>query len=165
MGTACDFAKQEDISEPESVSEAESVVETESVSETESVVETESVSEAESIVETESISEPEIVAESEKDLSGEYYNPIDGVDATTLSIRNNGDGTYAVDLVIFRLTSLEDCVGKYQDGIFTFTDTDAAGNSITWQITDAGDHLVATVVDSTWEYLANQSAYEFYPIP
>ena len=88
----------------------------------------------------------------------------DGAGGNTLSIRKNADGTYAVELSIYRLTTQDDGVGKRDGDVLTFTATDAAGNPMTWEAAAEDGVLVVTVVRSTWGLLAEGEQFIFEPV-
>lgn len=88
----------------------------------------------------------------EGDIAGMYRYD---VDESSLFIAQEADGSYRVELELFRLTYIDDFVGKYENGILTVTGTDAAGNPITAEIAFSGEEAVLTFTDSAWEYLEN----------
>lgn len=92
------------------------------------------------------------------DLSGDYVCPTDD---STLSITLKSDGSYSAELNLFRLTSIDDFKGKYENGIFVMTGTDSAGNPITAEIAFSGEQVTLIFTDSTWEYLENGTKYVF----
>lgn len=92
------------------------------------------------------------------DLSGDYVCPTDD---STLSITLNNDGSYSAELNLFRLTSIDDFKGKYENGIFVMTGTDSAGNPITAELAFSGEQVTLIFTDSTWEYLENGTQYVF----
>lgn len=95
--------------------------------------------------------EESVTLRSSEDTSivGKYYNPEDGL----LSITDNSDGTYGVELSIYRLTTQDDGVGQFIDGEFIFTATDASGNPMKWKAVKDDNSIKISVVESTWEYL------------
>lgn len=92
------------------------------------------------------------------DLSGDYVCPTDD---STLSITLKSDGSYSAELNLFRLTSIDDFRGKYENGIFVMTGTDSAGNPITAELAFSGEQVTLIFTDSTWEYLENGTKYVF----
>lgn len=92
------------------------------------------------------------------DLSGDYVCPTDD---STLSITLKSDGSYSAELNLFRLTSIDDFKGKYENGIFVMTGTDSAGNPITAELAFSGEQVTLIFTDSTWEYLENGTKYVF----
>jgi len=97
-------------------------------------------------------------------FEGAYEVSADGPGGTTLSIRRNDDGTYAVELSIYRLTTQDDGVGKWDGNVLTFTATDAAGNPMTWEAVAEDGALAVTVVRSTWSLLAEGEQFIFEPV-
>jgi predicted secreted protein len=79
---------------------------------------------------------------------------------TGISLTKNADGTYAVSIWIYRLTSMDDGVGVIEDGIMKVTITDAAGNKMLWEISVEDDSLKAVVTESTWMYLFNGDEFK-----
>lgn len=92
------------------------------------------------------------------DLSGDYVCPTDD---SMLSITLKSDGSYSAELNLFRLTSIDDFKGKYENGIFVMTGTDSAGNPITEELAFSGEQVTLIFTDSTWEYLENGTKYVF----
>ena len=103
-------------------------------------------------------SNPQEVENTTVDLSGDYVCPTDD---STLSITLNSDGSYSAELNLFRLTSIDDFKGKYENGIFVMTGTDSAGNPITAELAFSGEQVTLIFTDSTWEYLENGTKYVF----
>lgn len=92
------------------------------------------------------------------DLSGDYVCPTDD---STLSITLKSDGSYSAELNLFRLTSIDDFKGTYENGTFVMTGTDSAGNPITAELAFSGEQVTLIFTDSTWEYLENGTKYVF----
>lgn len=92
------------------------------------------------------------------DLSGDYVCPTDD---SMLSITLKSDGSYSAELNLFRLTSIDDFKGKYENGIFVMTGTDSAGNPITEELAFSWEQVTLIFTDSTWEYLENGTKYVF----
>ena len=78
-----------------------------------------------------------------------------------LEIAKGEDGTYIVQIGIFRLTTLEDGVGELTKEGMVFTATDASGNPISGIITVEDQIATVTFTDSTWGYLENGSTYKY----
>ncbi len=89
---------------------------------------------------------------------GEFTSSYDG---STLSIAQNDDGTFAVNVDIFRLCSLEDGIGTFEDHKMSFTANDPNGNKLSGMIyRDNDNSLVVKITDSTWDYLPNGETFE-----
>ncbi|MBQ9983498.1 MAG: hypothetical protein IJP29_02810 [Lachnospiraceae bacterium] len=88
------------------------------------------------------------------------YNDYDN-NEPSLTISLNTDGSYHVQMEIFRLTSLDDGVGSLTDRGLEFVATDAAGNPIKGLITLEGNEAVVTFTDSTWELITNGDSYRY----
>lgn len=78
-----------------------------------------------------------------------------------LEIAKGEDGTYIVQIGIFRLTTLEDGVGELTKEGMVFTATDASGDPISGIITVEDQIATVTFTDSTWGYLENGSTYKY----
>ncbi len=89
---------------------------------------------------------------------GTYRSPVDGSD---LIITDKGKGEYGVQVGLFRLTSLDDGVGKITPDGLRFAATDAAGNPILGLITLDGGNALLTFTNSAWEYLPSGTWIEF----
>lgn len=93
------------------------------------------------------------------DISGTYGCPDED---STISISADADGFYHAEVLLFRLTAIDDFSGKYENGILAMTGTDAAGDPIAVEITFSDRQATLTFTDSTWEYLENGTQYVFY---
>jgi len=89
---------------------------------------------------------------------GEYTDPNDG---SFLQIGKNTNSEPSIKIGLFRLTDIDDGIGKVSDNALTFTATDAAGNPIKGKITLDGDTATLVFTESTWEYLPNGTSYHF----
>ena len=75
-------------------------------------------------------------------------------DGSTLSIAEKGDGTFRVDISIFRLCNLENGEGTFRNHVMTFDMDDPNGESMTGRIfRDSDNSLIIEITDSTWNYL------------
>jgi len=88
---------------------------------------------------------------------GEFKNQDDG---STLVISRAENG-YNVSVKLFRLTEINDCIGKLKDGTLIFSGIDASGKPISGTITVEGDSAKLVFTDSTWEYLPKGSTFTF----
>lgn len=89
--------------------------------------------------------------------AGEYTSSYDG---STMTITDNNDGTYNVDLSLYRLTTLDDCVGTMDGDKMTVEAVDPNEGKMVLEITAESDGtLTVTVTDSTWELLSNGTAF------
>ncbi len=81
-------------------------------------------------------------------------------DGSTLTITNNGDGTYKVDIELFRLCSLENGVGTLEGDQMTFVVDDPNGEKLTGAITrDSNNVFTVTITESSWPLLANGDSF------
>lgn len=78
-----------------------------------------------------------------------------------LEIAKGKDGSYIIQIGIYRLTSLSDGVGELTAEGMKFTATDAADNPISGVITVEGEAATVTFTDSTWEYLENGASFSY----
>lgn len=77
-------------------------------------------------------------------------------DESVLTISDNGDGTFGIDLSITRLCSLENGVGTFEDHKMAFTIQDPSENELSGEIyRDSDNSLTVKITDSTWTYLPN----------
>ena len=82
-------------------------------------------------------------------------------DDSTLTIAENSDGTFDVDLSVTRLCSLEDGVGTFDEHKMTFTVKDPSGNDMTGMIyRDSDNSLCVKITESTWELLPTDEVLE-----
>ena len=68
---------------------------------------------------------------------------------------------YNVSIRLFRLTEINDCIGKLKDSILIFTGTDVSGNPISGEISISGNTAKLVFTDSTWDYLPAGTTYIF----
>jgi len=78
-----------------------------------------------------------------------------------LHIGRKDDGSYDVKIGIFRLTEIDDGVGKAVKDRLEFSATDAAGNPIGGCISFVSDTAVVTFTSSTWEYIQNGDSFRY----
>lgn len=90
---------------------------------------------------------------------GEYLDS--DVGEPNLEIAKQPDGTYLVQIGIYRLASLSDGSGEITAEGMTFTATDPAGNPIRGIITIEDKTATVTFTDSTWDYLENGAAFQY----
>lgn len=75
-------------------------------------------------------------------------------DESTLTITDNGDGTFKVDITIVKLCNLENGVGTFEDHKMTFDVDDPNGDKLSGVIyMDSDNSLTVKITDSTWNYL------------
>ena len=88
---------------------------------------------------------------------GEYLDS--DVNEPMLTIEEDKDGKYKIEIGIFRLTSIDDGIGELTEDGLKFTATDAAGNPIGGIITLDGNVATVTFTDSTWGYIQNGDTF------
>lgn len=89
---------------------------------------------------------------------GEY---LDDNKDPNLEIAKGEDGKYKVQIGIFRLAVLDDCVGELTEEGMSFIATDMAGNPISGIIMVENQTATVIFTDSTWEYIENGASYEY----
>ncbi len=101
--------------------------------------------------------------ESETDLYVGEYNSYD-INEPELQIKKNDDGTYLIQIGIYRITTLNDCIGVEVDDRIEFSTTGREeGREVTGTITVEND--IATVkLQADWsEYLfKGVNEYKYY---
>lgn len=102
------------------------------------------------------------VGDRERELNdyflGEHESSYDG---STLTITDNGDDTFRVDLDLFRLCTLENGTGTFADHKMNFTVVHPGGDTISGVIyRDSDNSLVVKITDSTFDYLPNGSVID-----
>lgn len=82
---------------------------------------------------------------------GEHTSSYDG---STLNITDNNDGTFAVNMDIFRLCSLENGVGTFEDHKMYVDFDDPNGEKMSVVIyRDSDNSLTVKITESIWDYL------------
>ncbi len=75
-------------------------------------------------------------------------------DDSTLTISDNGDGTFKIDISITRLCDMEGGAGSFADHKMNFTIDDPNGEKMTGVIyRDSDNSLTVKITDSTWTYI------------
>ena len=103
-------------------------------------------------------------------FDGSFYDPQTGEAA--LQIGRNEDGTYHVEIGIYRLTNLDDGVGtlvevtpgdEFNEAVqeLHFTATDANGAPISGVVTLGYNTVTVTFTDSTWPLLESGTSFVF----
>lgn len=103
-------------------------------------------------------------------FAGDFYDPETGEAA--LQIGRNADGTYHVEIGIYRLTNLDDGVGtlvevtpgdEFNEAVqeLRFTATDANGAPISGTVALGYNTATVTFTDSTWPLLENGTSFVF----
>ena len=108
--------------------------------------------------ENQATTEERVINPVTEDITGMYACPVDD---STLSITAESENCYRVELILFRLTCIDDFIGKYESNVLTVSGTDSARNAITSEITFSDEQAVLTITDTTWEYLENGTQYIF----
>lgn len=82
-------------------------------------------------------------------------------DEPNLFITKQDDGSYRVEVGIFRLTFLDDGIGTADRHGLSFTATDACGEPIGGVITLQADTATVTFTSSNWELIENGSTFKY----
>ena len=111
-----------------------------------------------------SLSDPDLAGL--ENLTGEYeyegeYNSYD-IDEPALEIKKNDDGTYQIQIDLFRLWSFYDDAGKVTEEGLEFTAAGPSGNGMNGVIKLEGDIAVVTIFGQEWLDFAGLSEYRFY---
>lgn len=85
------------------------------------------------------------------DYSGVYEYNVENHDPK-VTITKSPDGSYKVELYIYRITCVESDEVSVCDGYLTFSATDAAGDPIKGKITLTNEGCILSMT-STWSYL------------
>lgn len=82
-------------------------------------------------------------------------------DESSLTISDNNDGTFRVDISIIRLCNMENGVGTFEDHKMNFVIDDPSGEKLSGVIyRDSDNSLTVKITDSTWTYLPNDELIE-----
>lgn len=96
-------------------------------------------------------------AEIEEYFLGSFMTENEEVD---LTISDNGDGTYGVRFGIFRLCSMDEGVGTYDEHKISFTTIDPSGEPMEGVIyRDSENSLTLKITNSTWGYIESDTEY------
>ena len=97
---------------------------------------------------------------SEVDYVGQYLD--EDNNEPNLFIVSLPDGSYSVEIGIFRLTNIDDGIGTVTPDGLSFTATDANGDPIGGVITLQGDTATVTFTNSTWTYIENGDYFRYF---
>lgn len=95
------------------------------------------------------------------DLYEGEYNSYD-IDEPALEIKKKDDGTYQIQIDLFRLWSFYDDAGKVTEEGLEFTAEGPSGNGMNGVIKLEGDIAVVTIFGQEWLDFAGLSEYRFY---
>lgn len=90
---------------------------------------------------------------------GTYYDF--DVNEPMLQISKEDDGTYKIQIGIFRLVQLDDCVGKRGDDGIEFTGTTPNGKEIQGSITLEEDVATVTFLSPEWSEYSSEKEYQY----
>ena len=89
------------------------------------------------------------------------YNSYD-INEPALEIKKNDDGTYQIQIDLFRLYLLRDGIGKETEDRLEFAATGPGGNEVNGVIRLEEDIAVVTICGQEWLDFAGLSEYRFY---
>ena len=89
------------------------------------------------------------------------YNSYD-INEPALEIKKNDDGTYQIQIDLFRLYLLRDGIGKETEDRLEFAATGPGGNEVNGVIRLEEDIAVVTIYGQEWLDFAGLSEYRFY---
>lgn len=82
-------------------------------------------------------------------------------DESVLTISENEDGTFDIDLSVTKLCSLENGIGTFEDHKMTFVVQDPSENELSGVIyRDSDNSLVVKITNSTWELLTTDEVLD-----
>lgn len=96
-----------------------------------------------------------------EDLYEGEYNSYD-IDEPALEIKKKDDGTYQIQIDLFRLCGFYDDAGKVTEEGLEFTTAGPSGNEMNGVIKLEGDIAVVTIFGQEWLDFAGLSEYRFY---
>lgn len=105
--------------------------------------------------------EPYVPGNDEYVYNEKYFGEFENQDDGSTLVNSRAENGYCVSIRLYRLTEINDCIGKLKDGKLIFTGTDASGKPISGTITIEGDSAKLVFSDSTWEYLSDGTSYTF----
>lgn len=82
-------------------------------------------------------------------------------DGSTLTISDNNDGTFNIDISIFRLCDLENGTATFENHKLNFEAEDPNGEKLSGMIyRDSDNSLTVKITDSSWELLPKDETFE-----
>lgn len=91
---------------------------------------------------------------------GDFVSSYDG---STLSIKDNNDDTYSINISLFRLCDLVDGVGHFEDHKMYFDIKDPNEEQMSGVIyRDSDNSLVIKITDSKWDLISNDEVFEYF---
>lgn len=103
---------------------------------------------------------------SEPDRYEGAYNSYD-VNEPDLQIQKNEDGTYLIQIGIFRLTFLRECTGILAEDKIVFSTTEwGEDKEITGTITVDDEDIATVTLEATWSdwWFKNINVYKYYKV-
>lgn len=99
--------------------------------------------------------------DSDADVYVGEYNDYD-TDEPRLEIKKNEDDTYKIQIGIFRLIQLDNCVGKLTEKGLEFSTTELGDKDISGIITLEGDIATVKFTGSGWSEYSGTDEYKYY---
>ena len=91
------------------------------------------------------------------------YNSYD-VDEPDLEIKRNEDGTYTIQIGIYRLVLLDECVGEYTEEGISFSTNELAYEPICGTITLKDDVATVCFTSKEWLEYSDLTEYQYYKV-
>ncbi len=109
------------------------------------------------------VSGTDVEAETDQDVYSGVYHDYD-VNEPNLMIQKNDDGTYGIQIGIYRLVNLEDGVGNATEHGIAFTVTAPNGKNINGTVTVDGDIATVTFDSAEWSEYSSINEYQYYKV-
>ncbi len=103
----------------------------------------------------------QLTQDMKEDLFVGEYNSFD-MDEPSLEIQKNEDGTYWIQIGIFRLVSLDDGKGIADDDGIMFSATAPNGQILEGTITLEGETAIVTFTNAEWSTYSSENVYKYY---
>lgn len=105
--------------------------------------------------------EPYVPGNDEYVYNEKYLGGFENQDDGSTLVISRAENGYNVSVKLFRLTEINDCIGKLKDGTLIFTGIDVSVKPISGTITVKGDSAKLVFTDSTWEYIPKGTTFTF----
>ncbi len=113
--------------------------------------------------ESEHTSSVDLPQETASDIYVGEYNDYD-MNEPNLEIQKNEDGTYWIQIGIFRLVFLDDGIGKLVENKIEFQVTAPNGKTIDGTITVEEDVATVTFTSQEWSTYSSVNVYQYYKV-
>lgn len=122
-----------------------------------------STAQAETVEQSESVeqSENDFVGPDEEEFTFDYEGTYEDEASNVVTIRNNNDGTYYIDVSLFRLADFEDEKAYVENQALWFSTVDPAGNNMVGCFhQSAGDTFIVEFSNIDWEYIKSGDYFD-----